>query len=349
MKGFLKIKMNDGSIVKIYKEDVASYSTTELEFEKVSKNKTIKGTILFNKKFGFGDVLDLMKKDEKPEPWNFIDAVNAIKSGSHQIEKDCDNLDLLRDVLKEAFPEDEYDINIDPHCAFSKSINFYRRMKITNTQWGADEYNETGLPIIKLSQIMPKEVNVGFDGLVQIQKLNEKIERQQKRIDRIVKTADAIVAKLKKDDAPQVEEKPVELEVGYEKKIPLNKWLKLKDNRGIIFQNENVRFGFDNAFYGWFCVGLNELIGFTTIEGECTTEEITEALKAEAIKLKICDERKKWVELNGHLYVIAPHNDDLYCFSFQNNQLWYQGALIFENGIWAKEFQPYPEKKPKKS
>jgi len=118
----------------------------------------------------------------------FKAACEAIKHGTHQIEKDCDNLDLLRDVLKEAFPEDT-DRNVT-------GTNFKAWDKINSEKFMSRTYPFDFLPIIKLSEIMTKEENVGFDFLMEMSKLNEKIDRQKKRIDKIVKVADSMVKKL---------------------------------------------------------------------------------------------------------------------------------------------------------
>jgi len=145
----------------------------------------------------------------------FKAACEAIKSGSHQIEKDCDNLDLLRDVLKEAGIGTSHSEKFVYFGKYSEGVHFNRTDK------------EDNLPIIKLSEIMPKEEKMKYDALAEMEKLRYKIERQQKRIDKIVKVADSIVKIFKDDEQVQfsfdvpVKEKEVELVVGrWYKRVP---------------------------------------------------------------------------------------------------------------------------------
>jgi len=88
----------------------------------------------------------------------FKAACEAIKHGTHQIEKDCNNLDLLRDVLKEAFPEHAMlEVYLNEKISRGDIVfkRHYARLKEL-----AIHYYGVDLPIIKLSEIMPKEVNV---------------------------------------------------------------------------------------------------------------------------------------------------------------------------------------------
>ena len=128
------MKITKQQVKDLLEEDLsAPYENWEIKKEDVS-NK----------------ILQLFQPSEQ---WKFIDAVNSVKSGSHQIERDCDNLELLKAVLKASFPQCEY------KCVGDK--NFYAKTNLRKKNWGAaDNIEWFAYPIILLSEIQPEEVKI---------------------------------------------------------------------------------------------------------------------------------------------------------------------------------------------
>jgi len=120
------------------------------------------------------------------EQWKFIDAVNAVKSGSHQIERDCDNLDLLKAVLKAAFPKDHFNQKeLD-------GIGFYKWKRACFIDYkNTFSQDKCTLPLIKLSEIQPEEVKINhFENALKaenvLEYLSEKIEPEFKNGDEVL-------------------------------------------------------------------------------------------------------------------------------------------------------------------
>ena len=139
-----------------------------------------------------------------------------------------------------------------------------------------------------------------------------------------------------KFDAPQVEENPVELEN--------NKWWKSEAGSFIYKVSDTRYYGFINDVC-WTEFESND-INWDGKWKAATTEEIAEALKAEAIKRGLVEgvyisrnfsimkttvliDTERFPSLSGYFY---DYNDD-------RNGFMLNGFVIFENGVWA---QPIP-------
>lgn len=327
MKGFLRIKTKDGLTIKIYKEDVVSWSTSELEFEKSLENKTIKGVIELSKEFGFKEVLELMKKDQDTAKFPFKAAVAAVRDGSHQIEKDCDNLDLLRDVLKEAFPED----SDEPKDKYFKIWN-----EVNVRKFCSKNLPFINLQIIKLSEIMPKEAKLNPCALCTY-------ETSSKGENALVQLCDYHnngKAQFSFDVpvAPQVEEKPVELEIG--RWYWVDRSGKIWDDYKalVFFQGHGIKtYGFDHS--DCFTNNYGALDTFRDPKYKyalASDNAITEALKAEAIKRGLVE--GVYCALKSES--VTLQRIDKSDIIFSNNTLCgfssYIEFILFKDGVWAE-------------
>ncbi len=98
----------------------------------------------------FSLILDVPKSEQ----WLFKEAVAAVSSGSHQIERDCDNIELLKEVLKEVFPNDNSVEDLQGVFKFYFNSNGKNGFDYDCS----DDINESKMYTLKLSEIQPKEV-----------------------------------------------------------------------------------------------------------------------------------------------------------------------------------------------
>jgi len=338
MKNYFRLTQSDGSIIKLYKDDIVSLSPKEMTFEKVTKEGIISGYLKFKANgLAFSKVIDLMKDYAKMP---FKAAVEAVRHGTHQIEKDCDNLDLLRDVLKEAFPEDK--------SIPTASANFYYKYFKKEEWGGATKATWKNLPIIKLSEIMPKEEITktecesraeflfGKDGAETIEKI-DKIYNLLMEQKELISQRDCIGRELKitpiegtfQHVGNPVEEKPVELVDG--------KWYKSTVKNGSLFEylgNNQVRGFFKGKEWIdiWSWPGRDDL-------RPATTSEITEALKNEAIKRGLIGGVMVKEPLRNdlkdpHVQKTFTMNSDTYLLENPIRLMNYGYCIMFD-GIWA--------------
>jgi len=106
----------------------------------------------------------------------FKAACEAIKHGTHQIEKDCDNLDLLNQILHDAFGS---------ACKSQGSAACYYKAGL---YWVGNS-GPNSLPIIKLSEIMPKEEKridiVNTDSVNQVDEFHAKFLNTLSILDKV--------------------------------------------------------------------------------------------------------------------------------------------------------------------
>jgi len=282
--------------------------------------------------------------DEKTIKYPFTAAVNAVKSGSHQIEKDCNNLDLLRDVLKEAFPEQTI---FEPKLVNLKYFRMHLHVtnNFDNHAGTSCNNSNANLPIIKLSEIMPKEVNVP---LMAINAAIEAIERPElniyQEIDRSIEILKACKRQLKKQaqdkmvdeikqSVKEFEEKPFELEaekwyVGIKPDGSKSGYIAFYETVPNRPKKKGVCYGFYKSV--WF----DRQKRYANNLRLATTEEITEALKAEAIKRGLDKGYHQW---DGESYIgVRKSSPEMY-LNEEMDCLVYSESLnhVFNKGVWA--------------
>lgn len=86
--------------------------------------------------------------------YTFEEAVELVKNGTHAIDKDCDDLELLIEILDNAFPKD-YSLECRKKNCITEN-KYFSLFLLKTSNWTGE--NSTNIPTIKLSQIQPKEM-----------------------------------------------------------------------------------------------------------------------------------------------------------------------------------------------
>jgi len=288
------------------------------------------------------------------EKWNFKYVVAAVRDGSHQIEKDCCNPVLINEIYSDILgrnPNSEV-------LRFSKmeGISLHSRV-----------WNFENLPIIKLSEIMPKEesdipTDERLDKLHKLfcdtLKLSDKIAKNIDQSNKLKSKQQELIERQKElisqrdcigRDIP-VEEKPVELEV--------ERWYKGSGQfeKMLIYVRQKIAYCNETNHYAYGFNGLgewmNEMSQLWSIEQygfkPATTSEITEALKNEAIKKGY--KKGVTIKYDGHLGEIKGdiyYAEGVNCLAVEtyentrNNEFF----PLLEKGVWTEIIPTLTRKK----
>ena len=121
-------------------------------------------------------------------------------------------------------------------------------------------------------------------------------------------------------------------------KLEYGKWYKctFNNNRISLQVDKNTRYGFD--FSGDWINFNNAMVDITKEDSWtlATPQEVEEALTKEAVKryeIKI-GITLKW-NFDGVKYS-STYWEDLDCFKYKNNSLFFNGGILMQNGIWAE-------------
>lgn len=259
-------------------------------------------------------IIKLSTIKTKEPKWNRIDAVNAVREGSHSITWDKGDKSEIIAFLKEAFSsysdEDaKYVTKLNP--LFAKYLDGWQ---------AASAFNK---PTIKLSEIKRKK------------KMSDKMRKicreiyDEKFAERKAKS-EATVSSITPEsalsfDMPKAEEPKSELEV--------EKWYKHYCGSLACWQGKNKSsYGFSVFIKDWYCAGWIINDGFERWK-PAATEEVTTALTNEAIKRGLVE--GVWIMWNGYTNKIKGSQ---YLLQHDGTFVMYElgiGTILMQNGVWA--------------
>jgi hypothetical protein len=238
----------------------------------------------------------------------FKAACEAIKHGSHQLHLDKSGEVSAAEILNES----------NLYFSSGTSIGDYLYKINDCTKYQKDK-PFPGVPIIKLSEIMPKEGKLNPCALCTY----ETSSRGENALVQLCDYHNNNEVKITFDIT--VEEKPVELEVGKWYKTPANGLYMIKS---LISDKKFNCYGF-NPDGCW--VELPVKLKEAKKDVLATTSEITEALKNEAIKRGLVE--GAWAKV-GHVGTLVKLPNDLYEYDDENFFMLGDKVLMYD-GIWA--------------